>query len=249
MLSSVAELFPSTLFSTGGDEINARCYADDAQTQRDLNASGQTLEQALDAFTQATHGALKNLGKTPVVWEEMVLNYNLTLSNDTIAMVWRTSSNAAAVAAKGFRFVHAASNSFYLDCGAGSFLGNVPTGNSWCDPFKTWQNAYTFDPVANLSTAQAKLVLGGQHLLWTEQSGPENLDPIVWPRAAASAEVFWTGPVVGNGNGDGGDDRDVRTALPRLHELAYRFRRRGVRAISLQPEWCALRPFKCDFIA
>ena len=60
-------MFPSTMFSTGGDEINARCYADDAQTQRDLN--GQTLEQALDAFTQATHGALKNLGKTPVVWE------------------------------------------------------------------------------------------------------------------------------------------------------------------------------------
>jgi hypothetical protein len=106
--------------------------------------------------------------------------------------------------------------------------------------------AYTFDPVENLSTAQAKLVLGGQHLLWTEQSGPENLDPIVWPRAAASAEVFWTGPV---GNGNGSDDRDVRTALPRLHELAYRFRRRGVRAISLQPEWCALRPFECDLTA
>lgn len=242
LLSSVAGLFPSTLFSTGGDEINTRCYADDAQTQRDLN--GRTLEQALDAFTQATHGALTKLGKTPVVWEEMVLNYNLTLSSDTVAMVWRTSSNAAAVAAKGFRFVHAASDSFYLDCGAGNMLGNNPTGHSWCDPFKTWQNAYTFDPVANLSAAEAKLVLGGQQLLWTEQSGPENLDPIVWPRAAASAEVFWTGPV-GNSNGD----RDVRTALPRLHELAYRFRRRGVRAISLQPEWCALRPFKCDLDA
>jgi len=102
--------------------------------------------------------------------------------------------------------------------------------------------------VENLSTAQAKLVLGGQHLLWAEQSGPENLDPIVWPRAAASAEVFWTGPV-GDGDGDGGDGRDVRTALPRLHELVYRFRRRGVRAISLQPEWCALRPSKCDLAA
>ena len=95
--------------------------------------------------------------------------------------------------------------------------------------------AYTFDPTANLSATEAKLVLGGQHLLWTEQSGPQNLDPIAWPRAAASAEVFWTG-----GGGD------VRTALPRLHELAYRFRRRGVRAISLQPEWCALRPSACD---
>ncbi|KAF8499849.1 glycoside hydrolase superfamily [Russula emetica] len=48
MLSSVAGLFPSKLFSTGGDEINAQCYA------------GRTLEQALDAFTQVMHGALKN---------------------------------------------------------------------------------------------------------------------------------------------------------------------------------------------
>ena len=67
----------------------------------------------------------------------MVLDYNLTLSTDTIVMyvtvqlslllvpshimltmfiarVWKTSSDAAAVAAKGFHFVHAASNSFYL---------------------------------------------------------------------------------------------------------------------------------------
>jgi len=236
LLSAIAKLFPSTLFSTGGDEINARCYTDDAQTQSDL--SGRTLNQALDAFTQATHGALRKLGKTPVVWEEMVLNYNLALSKDTIAMVWISSTDAAAVAEKGFRFVHAASNSFYLDCGAGGWVGDFPAGNSWCEPFKTWQNAYTFNPLANLSTAQAKLVLGGQQLLWTEQSGPQNLDSIVWPRAAASAEVFWTGP--------GGD---VRTALPRLHELGYRFRRRGVHAISLQPEWCALRPFACDLDA
>jgi hypothetical protein len=29
----------------------------------------QTLEQALDAYTQAMHGALRKLGKKPVVWE------------------------------------------------------------------------------------------------------------------------------------------------------------------------------------
>jgi hexosaminidase len=49
MLSAVEELFPSKLFSMG-DEINARYYADDAQTQHDID--GRTLEQALDAYTQ-----------------------------------------------------------------------------------------------------------------------------------------------------------------------------------------------------
>ena len=67
LLSAVAEMFPSTLFSTGGDEINAQCYKDDPETQQEL--AGRNLSQALGAFTQATHGALRSLGKTPVVWE------------------------------------------------------------------------------------------------------------------------------------------------------------------------------------
>jgi hypothetical protein len=110
MLSAVVELFPSTLFRMGGDEINARCYADDAQTQHDID--GRTLEQALNAYTQATHGAQE-----------------------------------------------------------------------------TWQEA----------------------------------------------------GCVGRG--------DLRMALPQLHEVGYRFRRRGMQAISLQPEWCALHPFAYDLNA
>ena len=49
-------------------------------------------------------------------------------------------------------------------------------------------NAEEARSLASLA-AQKKLVLGGQHLLWTEQAGPSNLDSIVWPRAASAAEV------------------------------------------------------------
>ena len=69
LLTAVAKMFPSTLFSTGGDEINANCYTQDAQTQQELSAAGKTFEQALDSFTQATHKAIEGQGKTPVVWE------------------------------------------------------------------------------------------------------------------------------------------------------------------------------------
>ena len=168
----------------------------------------------------------------------MVLSHNVTLSKDTMVLVLISSENVKAVAEKGFPLVHAASDYFYLDCGAGGWVGDFPAGNSWCEPFKTWQRAYTFDPVANLTAAEAALVRGGQHLLWAEQSGPENLDSIVWPRAAASAELFWSGP--------GGNDS---AALPRLHDLSYRMRTRGIASISLQPEWCALRPGVCDLTA
>ncbi|KAG6818386.1 hypothetical protein H0H93_005346, partial [Arthromyces matolae] len=215
LLKAVASMFKSQLFSTGGDELNVNCYTQDNATQADLTAQNKTLDQALDTFTQATHAGLRSVGKRAVVWEEMVLDHPVTLANNTIALVWISSANAAAVAQKGYSFIHAASDYFYLDCGHGGWVGDFPTGNSWCDPFKTWQKSYTFDPVANLTDAQKSLVLGGQHLLWAEQSGPANLDATVWPRAASSAELFWSGA--------GGN---VDAALPRLHEVVYRFQSR-----------------------
>ncbi|KAG1862633.1 glycoside hydrolase family 20 protein [Suillus subluteus] len=243
LLSDIANTLPSYYFSTGGDELNTNCYTDDYLTQQQLNSTGTTLNDALDTFTQTTHGALIAQGKTPVVWEEMVLDWNITLSNETIVMIWISSADAAAVVEKGFRIIQAPSNYFYLDCGAGEWLGDDPTGNSWCDPFKTWSESYTFDPLANLTEAQYELVLGGEQLLWSEQSGPQNVDPIVWPRAASSAEIFWSAKQ------PSGAALNVTEALPRLHDVRYRMVQRGINAIPLQPQWCALRPDACDLYA
>jgi hexosaminidase len=69
LISSIAKLLPSTMFSTGGDELNQNCYATDNETQEDLKSSGMTLEQALSTFVHANHEVLAQLGKTPVVWE------------------------------------------------------------------------------------------------------------------------------------------------------------------------------------
>ncbi|KAL1744229.1 glycoside hydrolase family 20 protein [Schizophyllum fasciatum] len=243
LVGAVARDLPSAYLSTGGDEVNRACYEGDEQFQRELNASGATFDGALDAFVQRVHGTVRGMAKTPVVWEEMVLDQNVALSNDTLVLVWISSEHAAKVAEKNLRIVHGPSDYFYLDCGGGGWVGNNPAGNSWCDPFKTWQHAYTFDPLANLTDAQAALVMGGQHLLWTEQTGPESLDATVWPRAATSAETFWTATQ------PDGSALDVDAALPRLHEVRYRLLARGVGARALQPEWCALRPFLCNLEA
>nr|VWO99137.1 Trehalose-6-phosphate synthase (EC (UDP-glucose-glucosephosphate glucosyltransferase) [Ganoderma boninense] len=177
----------------------------------------------------------------------MVLTHNVPVVNDTVVVVWQTSEDAVSVAERNLRFIHQPSNYFYLDCGAGEWLGNDILGNSWCDPFKTWQRAYSFDPYANLTQDQYHLVLGGQMPLWSEQSSPENLDSIVWPRLAAAAEVFWTGETLPDGISRLGPNvTSGRNALARLNELRYRLVDRGVKAIALQPKWCALRPGECD---
>ncbi len=62
-------MFPSSIMSTGGDELNENCFTQDTETQQELNSTGLTLEQALSKFTVTTHSAIEKLGKTPVVWE------------------------------------------------------------------------------------------------------------------------------------------------------------------------------------
>ena len=57
----------SSLFSTGGDELNLNCYTNDTITQEALKSTGQTLEEALNTFTMSTHGALTKLGKVGVI--------------------------------------------------------------------------------------------------------------------------------------------------------------------------------------
>ena len=69
MLASVAKTLPSSLFSIGGDEVNTNCYTNDSLTQRELQESGKTFDQALSDFVQSNQKALAGIGKTPVVWE------------------------------------------------------------------------------------------------------------------------------------------------------------------------------------
>jgi hexosaminidase len=69
LLADVAKTLPSSYFSTGGDELNTECYANDYPTQLQLNSTGETLNSALNTFTEVTHAALIAEGKTPIVWE------------------------------------------------------------------------------------------------------------------------------------------------------------------------------------
>ncbi|GAA5909082.1 beta-N-acetylhexosaminidase [Sporobolomyces salmoneus] len=240
MLASSSSQFPSKYFSTGGDEINDACYQTDPSTSALLSANNATLNDLLFKFVNGTHGTLRSVGKTPVVWEELVLGRNLPLKNDTIVLNWISSEHVKEVVERGYRIIHAASNYFYLDCGLGGWLGKNSAGNSWCDPYKTWSKIYSFDPFQGLGASQYDQVLGGEALAWSEQIDPTNLDSLVWPRAAAAAEVFWSGGSLQNGS------RDLGEALSRIHDWRYRAVNRGIRAAPLQPHWCALRPGSCD---
>ena len=58
----------------------------------------------------------------------MVLEHNITLGADTLMMVWISSEHVASVVDKGFNIIHAASDYFYLDGGAGGWVGDNVEG-------------------------------------------------------------------------------------------------------------------------
>ncbi|RIB09504.1 Glycoside Hydrolase Family 20 protein [Gigaspora rosea] len=244
LLPELTSYFVDKYYHSGGDEVNLNCWNSTPSIIEYLSQnSGSSIETLLSKFINETHGIVRKSKKIPIVWQEMVVDHKLPLKNDTIIQVWTTKEITKEVVSKGYRVITGSSDFWYLDCGHGAWLGNDVNGNSWCDPYKTWQKIYSYNPIDGLTDEETKLVLGGEVHLWTEQTDPTNLENLLWPRASAAAEVLWSGPY--------DTSKKIRTpdkdALARLTDWRFRMVDRGVNAIPLQPLWCA-RTGMCDVL-
>ena len=89
---------------------------EDEETAAILREKGWTLDDALNHFTKKTHAPILGRSKTPVVWQEMVLDHGDMpgLSKDTIVDIWVSSDDAVRVLDKGYKIIHASGDYFYL---------------------------------------------------------------------------------------------------------------------------------------
>lgn len=136
----------------------------------------------------------------------------------------------------------------YLDCGQGQWLNFYPNVssefypyNDYCSPRKNWRLIYSVDPLAGVSPDLHHLVVGGEVSLWAEQIDEVNFDKQAWPRAAAAAEVLWSGakdPVTGQ-------NRSQVLAAPRLSMFRERLVARGVGAETIQMPFCTQNGTQC----
>ncbi|CAG8480516.1 24582_t:CDS:2 [Dentiscutata erythropus] len=235
LVPEIASYFTDKFYHTGGDEVNMNCWETLVQ-QGDV-----TIESLLDKFVTNLYTILKNEGKIPMTWQEMITEHNIELPKDTVVQVWKNHTMVKKVVEKGYRVVTGSGDYWYLDCGHGGWLGNNVEGKSWCDPYKTWQMIYSYNPIKELSDEEAKFVIGGEVLLWSEQSDPTNYEQQLWPRSSAAAEVLWSGPEDVDGNRRVPDN----DALKRLNDWRFRMVERGINAEPLQPLWCVLTG-RCD---
>ncbi|KAK8055128.1 family 20 glycoside hydrolase [Apiospora rasikravindrae] len=224
-------------FHTGGDEVNFQEYLLDPTVGTNDSA---VIGPLIQKFTDKNHARVRKAGLIPFVWEEIPASYNITIGEDVVVQSWLGGTAIADLTAKGHKVIDSNYNYWYLDCGRGAWLtfengeafdGNYPF-NDWCGPTKSWGLIYSYDPRADLTEEQAKLVLGGEVAAWSEEIDETNLDNTLWPRASAAGEVLWSGRTVG------GQNRSQIEAAPRLNEFRERMVARGVRAAPITMVFC-----------
>lgn len=175
-----------------------------------------------------------------MVWEEMALDWNLTLGSDVLVQSWQSDEAVFNITAKGYKVLVGNYNYWYLDCGKGQWLdfteAQLPTYypfQDYCKPVKNWRLMYSYDPLAGVPADRTHLVMGGEVHMWSEQTDPVNFDGMVWPRASAAGEVLWSGRQDANGK-----NRTQIDASPRLAEMRERMLNRGIRGGPVQMIFC-----------
>jgi hexosaminidase len=100
---------------------------------------------------------------------------------------------------------------------------------------------YSYDPLEGVPAASHGRVLGGEVHAWAEQIDGVSLDGVVWPRAAAAAEVLWSGP-----NNVPGKKRAEPEVAMRLSDLRERLVAMGVAAVPIQMPFCTMEKDQCN---
>ncbi|KAF2267430.1 hypothetical protein CC78DRAFT_512095 [Lojkania enalia] len=235
----------SSYFHTGGDEVNKKAYETDETVQ---SSDFAVLQPLMQKFIDRNHKHVRSYNLTPIVWEEMLLDWDLDLGPDVIIQTWKSDSAVAKVVSKGHKALVGNYKYWYLDCGKGQWLDFDPSisstfypYNDYCAPFHNWRLMYSYDPLANIPPEHQHLVLGGEAHMWAEQTDPVNMDQAIWPRTSAAAEVLWSGA-----KDEYGRNRSQIDASPRLSEFRERLVAMGIAAEPIQMHYCTMNGTQCQ---
>ncbi|OAQ26076.1 glycoside hydrolase family 20 protein [Linnemannia elongata AG-77] len=239
LIDEWAELFPDSFFHAAGDEVVMKCWENDTYITNHLKNTNQTLMQLFENFVLDMEDHVRQKNKTVMVWQEMLLEYHFNLPKDTVIQVWIGSEGVKEVTSKGYKTIVSAQNFWYLDLGFGRPRSN-PYPEVQGAGFNHWNRVYSYDMRANLTKAEADLILGAEATMWGELADPNNVEDRLWPRAAAFAERLWSGYETPKGEALISADAILRL-LPWREQLVLR----GVRAGPLNQGFCTRNPLDC----
>jgi hexosaminidase len=196
VLDEVMALFPSEYIHTGGDEAIKDQWRASARIQARMRELGVANEEELQGYFTARIGRyLTAHGRRLIGWDEILEG---GVPADASVMSWRGVEGAIAAAASGHDTVLSPAPMLYLDHRQGA----GPDEPGGIGSVISLRDVYGFDPLPGPLAGDARHVLGVQANLWTEHVRTEaDAAYMIWPRAAALAEVGWSSPARVDWNG------------------------------------------------
>ncbi|WP_201983023.1 beta-N-acetylhexosaminidase [Hymenobacter rubidus] len=180
LFTEMTALFPDPYFHVGGDENDGRNWRRTPRivaymrAQGMVKADGKTVDkhQLHTYFNRRVLAMLQKRGKIMIGWDEIL---GPDLPRETVIQSWRGKKTLNDAAKLGHPVL--LSSGYYLDL-------NYSAASSYAaDPLP---------PDTPLTTAEQRLVLGGEAAMWAEFADSTILESRIWPRAAAVAERLWS---------------------------------------------------------
>ena len=214
VLDEVLDLFPSEFVHVGGDEAVKDQWRASARVQARMRELGISNEAALQGyFVRHMEEYLRSRGRKLIGWDEIL---DAGMGPDAAVMSWHGTEGAVVAAKGGHETVLSPAPTLYFDNAQGDSR-NEPPGRG---TIIRLEDVYRFDPLPpSVPEQQRSYVLGLQANIWTEHiRTAERVDYMTFPRAAAVAEVGWSGP----------QDIDWRSFVRRLPQQLNRYRTLGI---------------------
>jgi len=184
IFTELAALFPCEYIHIGGDEAYKGFWAACPRCQKRMaDEHLKDVDELQSYFVKRMEKMLNAKGKKLIGWDEILQG---GLAPEATVMSWRGMAGGITAARMGHKVVMTPWDYTYLDLYQGENTVEPPTYG-----ICRLKDSYTYDPVPD--SIDEKLILGGQGNLWTESIPTfRQVEYMIWPRALALAEVYWS---------------------------------------------------------
>jgi len=175
VVREIAELTPGPYIHIGGDESLGTPQAD------------------FDVFVERATAIVVEQGKIPIAWHEV--GAAAGIAEGTIGQYWGKTTpegthaeEAAHFVGRGGALIMSPADVAYLDM---KYSDDFPLGLTWAGVVDVGR-AYDWEPTAVLDVPEAAII-GVEAPLWSETTRTiGDVEQLVFPRAAAQAEIAWS---------------------------------------------------------
>lgn len=184
VITELARMFPFPYMHLGGDECSKKFWAkSDSVTALMKRENLKTYQEVQSYFEKRLEKIVESKGKKFMGWDEIIEG---GLGPNAAVMSWRGIKGGIAASKLGHEVVMSPTTYAYLDYMQSDRVNEPKVYESL-----RLNKTYEFEAVPD--SADAKMILGGQGNLWTEQVfNFRQVQYMTWPRGFAIAESMWT---------------------------------------------------------